>query len=383
MALPLTRVVALLERLAPLAYAEEWDNVGLLLEPLADRRAAAEPPSVARALVTIDLTEAVLDEAAERDADLIVAYHPPIFRPLRRLGTRALADRAVQRCARAGVAIYSPHTALDAAPGGVNDWLAGAVGAGERVPLVDGRVLGRTQAFKLVTFVPPEHVDTVANALARAGAGVIGEYTECSSRTNATGTFLGGTQTNPAVGERGKLERVEEIRLEMVCPERALGAVARVLRDVHPYEEPAWDVYPLAPRPDAGFGMGRGVILAEPTTLEALVARLKTHLGQSTLRVAATEPQRAGTAVRNVAVCAGSGSGVFERAPGFDAYVTGELSHHGVLALLSAGASVVLTEHSSSERGFLSTYARRLAELTEGALEIAVSERDREPIESW
>jgi dinuclear metal center YbgI/SA1388 family protein len=383
MALPLTRIVTLLERIAPLAYAEEWDNVGLLLEPLADRRAAAEPPSVARALVAIDLTEAVLDEAAERDVDLVVAYHPPIFRALKRLGTRALAERALQRCARAGVAIYSPHTALDAAPGGVNDWLASAVGAGERVPLVDARALERAEAFKLVTFVPPEHADTVASALAGAGAGVIGEYTECSSRTRATGTFLGGTDTHPAVGERGRLERVEEIRLEMVCPEGALGAVARVMRDVHPYEEPAWDVYPLAPRPEAGFGMGRGVTLAEPTTLEALVARLKAHLGQSTLRVAATEPQRAGKTVRRIAVCAGSGGGVFERAPGFDAYVTGELSHHGVLATLTAGASVILAEHSSSERGFLPTYARKLTELAEGALEVVVSERDREPIESW
>jgi dinuclear metal center YbgI/SA1388 family protein len=383
MSLPLSRVVALLERLARLAYAEAWDNVGLLLEPLADRRAELEPPSVARVLVAIDATEAVLDEAAERDADLLVAYHPPVFRPLARLGTRTLAERALQRCARAGVALYSPHTALDAAPGGVNDWLADGAGTGERAPLADARVLERAQAFKLVTFVPGEHADALAGALAEAGAGVIGEYTQCSSRTLATGTFLGGAATNPAVGERGKLERVEELRLEMVCPERALGAVARVMRDVHPYEEPAWDVYPLAPRPNAGFGMGRGVTLAEPTTLEALVARLKAHLGRGTLRVAATEPHRAGGGVRKVAFCAGSGGSVFERAPGFDVYVTGELSHHGVLATLTAGSSVILAEHSSSERGFLPAYAQRLAELAEGALEVAVSERDREPIESW
>ncbi|HTQ04281.1 MAG TPA: Nif3-like dinuclear metal center hexameric protein [Polyangiaceae bacterium] len=383
MPLPLARVVTLLERLAPPAYAEEWDNVGLLLEPLGDRRAAGEPPGVARVLVTIDLTEAVLDEAAEREVELVVAYHPPLFRPIKRLGTRTLAERAVQRSARAGVAIYSPHTALDAAPGGVNDWLADGAGAGERAPLVDARVLEQKQALKLVTFVPPEHADRVASALARAGAGVIGEYTECSSRSSTTGTFLGGAETNPAVGARGRLERVEEIRLEMVCPEGALGAVARVMRDVHPYEEPAWDVYALAPRPGAGFGMGRGVTLDAPVTLETLVGRLKAHLGRSALRVAATEPQRAGAAVRSVAFCAGSGAGIFERAPGFDVYVTGELSHHAVLATVGAGASVVLAEHSSSERGFLPIYARKLAELAEGALEVAVSERDREPLESW
>ncbi len=383
MPLSLVRTVGLLERIAPLAYAEDWDNVGLLLEPLGDRRAENEAVSVRRALVTIDLTEAVLDEALARDVDLIVAYHPPVFRPLKRLGTRGSAERALQRLARADTALYSPHTALDAAPGGVNDWLAAGVGAGEIRPLVDANVLEPAAAFKLVTFVPAEHVDAVASALSRAGAGVIGEYRECSSRTPAVGTFLGGDATNPAVGARGKLEHVDEIRLEMVCPKHALGPAARVMRDVHPYEEPAWDVYPLAARPAAGFGLGRSVTLETPVTLPVLVERLKTHLGRASLRVAATEAQRSGALVRRVAVCAGSGGGVFERAPGFDVYVTGELSHHAVLATLGSGGSVVLAEHSSSERGYLPEYARRLSELAEGALDVIVAERDREPLEQW
>jgi dinuclear metal center YbgI/SA1388 family protein len=383
--LPLTlaRTLRLLEQIAPLAYAEDWDNVGLLLEPLADRRDDAQAPSVTRVLVTIDLTEAVLDEALAQQADLVISYHPPVFRPLKRLGTRSNAERALQRLARAGVALYSPHTALDAAPGGVNDWLAAGVGPGDCTPLLDAGVLDPSAAFKLVTFVPAEHVEAVASALSGAGAGVIGEYSECSSRTHAVGTFLGGSATNPAVGERGKLEHVEEIRLELVCPKHALGRIARVMRDVHPYEEPAWDVYPLAPRPAPGFGMGRAVTLATPVTLTTLVAGLKTYLGRSALRVAATEAQRAGALVRRVALCAGSGGGVFERAPGFDVYVTGELSHHAVLATLATGASVVLAEHSSSERGYLPAYARRLSELAEGALEVVVAERDREPLETW
>ena len=383
MPLTLVRTLGLLEQIAPLAYAEDWDNVGLLLEPLGDRRDETRAPTVARALVTIDLTEAVLDEALAQNVDLVIAYHPPVFRPLKRLGTRGSAQRAIQRLTRAGVALYSPHTALDAAPGGVNDWLAGGVGPGESAPLVDANVLSPAAAFKLVTFVPAEHAPRVASALSRAGAGVIGEYSECSSRTAALGTFLGGSATNPAVGERGKLEQVEEIRLEMVCTKDALGRAARVMRDVHPYEEPAWDVYPLAPRPAAGFGMGRGVTLATPVTLATLVAGLKTHLGRSALRVAASETQRAGAPVRRVAVCAGSGGSVFERAPGFDVYVTGELSHHAVLATLATGASVVLAEHSSSERGYLPLYARRLSELAEGALEVVVAALDHEPLEIW
>jgi dinuclear metal center YbgI/SA1388 family protein len=383
MTLPLARVVALLDAIAPLAYAEAWDNVGLLLEPLGDRRDPAQPAGVARVLFAIDLTEAVLEEALAGDTDLIVAYHPPLFRPLKRLLGGSVSERVLQRAVRAGMAIYSPHTALDAAPGGVNDWLADGVGAGTRSPLVDAGVLAPGAELKLVTFVPEARADELRAALARAGAGVIGEYTECSSQVSTTGTFLGGPNTNPALGTRGQLERVAELRLEMVCPRRALGRIARVMRDVHPYEEPAWDVYPLAPRPAPGFGMGRGVILDTPTTLAALCERLKAQLGRGTLRVAATDAMRAGSAIRRVALCAGSGSSIFEQAPGFDVYVTGELSHHAVLAHLGADASVVLCEHSSSERGFLTRYAELVRERAGGALRTVVSRADREPLESW
>ena len=383
MALPLVRAVSLLEGLAPLSHAEEWDNVGLLLEPLADRRDPQAPPSVRRVFFCIDLTEPVLEEALGADADLVVAYHPPIFRPLKRLGTRAAGERLVQRAVRAGIAVYSPHTALDAAPGGVNDWLADGLGAGQRAPLADSAVREPGATHKIVTFVPAESVDALRSALGQAGAGVIGDYTECASEIGATGTFFGGADTNPTVGERGRLERVPEIRLELVCPGSALGRVARVMRDVHPYEEPAWDVYPLAARPAADFGQGRGVTLDEPVTLGTLVSRLKKHLGRASLRVAATEAQRGGAPVHRVAVGAGSGQGVFQRAADFDVYVTGELSHHAVLARVAAGSSVILCEHSTSERGYLKGYAQKLAELSLGALEVLVSQRDREPLEAW
>lgn len=379
MSLPLARVVELLSELSPLRYAEEWDNVGLLLGVA---KAGPAAPAVTRALFAIDLTEAVLEEALARHVELVVAYHPPIFTPLRKLDGTAPSGTLL-RAAAARIAIYSPHTALDAAPEGVNDWLAAGVGSGSTAPLVDAAVRSPGAELKLVTFVPPEHTETLRAALAQAGAGVIGEYENCSSQSPATGTFRGSDATNPAVGAAGRLETVVETRLEMVCPKHALGAVARVMRDVHPYEEPAWDVYALAPRPAPDFGMGRSVELAEQTSLGTLVERLKLHLGRASLRVAASPAHRAGGPVRRVAVCAGSGKAVFERAPGFDVYVTGELGHHAVLAHLAAGSSVILAEHSSTERGYLPTYAARLAERCEGAIETFVAETCREPLETW
>ena len=381
MALALREVTALLERLAPLEHAEPWDNVGLLLEPATDRREPGAAPSVRRALLLVDFTEKALDEALERDVDLVVAYHPPIFEPLKRLRAASPAERVVLAAARAGLAVYSPHTALDAAPGGVNDWLAEAVGSGARRPLVFARRTERAEAFKLVVFVPAEHTEALRSALAQAGAGVIGNYTECSFELAGTGTFLGGSEANPAVGERGRLERVPETRLEMVCPEEALSRAAAALRRVHPYEEPAWEIHPLAPKPVPDFGAGRAVELDEPVMLDALVERVKAHLGRPWVRVAAAPEHARGAPIHRVAVCAGSGGGLLSGASELDLYVTGELRHHDVLRALARGTSVVLCEHSSSERGFLRRFAERLREVAAGGIEVLVSEADRDPVE--
>jgi dinuclear metal center YbgI/SA1388 family protein len=382
MPLPLTRIVGHLEDIAPLACAEDWDNVGLLLEPASDRRDQAAVPSVARALLCIDFTPAVLAEAVAKEADLVVAYHPPLFHPIKRLRGSVPTEQTVLGAARAGIAIYSPHTALDAAPGGVNDWLAEGLGRGSSTPLF-ASVPSGANAKKVVVFVPQTHTDAVRAALAEAGAGVIGEYVECSFELAGSGTFLGGAASNPTLGARGRLERVPEIRLEMVCPDGALGRVADAIRRVHPYEEPAWDVYPLAPRPRAGFGAGRSVTLDEPVPLATLVERLKAHTGRASLRVAATPAHRTGALVRRAAVCAGSGASVLARASGHEVELTGELSHHAVLAALARGVSAILCEHSSSERGFLPVLARRLAAACNGAVDFWLSESDREPLEIW
>jgi dinuclear metal center YbgI/SA1388 family protein len=381
MALALREVTALVEEIAPLEYAESWDNVGLLLEPLADRQRPDQAPSVRRVMLLVDLTRAVLEEAIERDVDFIVAYHPPIFEPLKRLRASSPKERLVTVAARAGLAIHSPHTALDAAPGGVNDWLADAFGKGARAPLVGARRVEANASYKLVVFVPPEHTEALRSALATAGAGVIGNYTECSYELRGEGTFVGGDGANPVVGERGRLERVTETRLEMVCSEEALGAVATALRRVHPYEEPAWDIYPLAPKPRLGIGAGRSVTLDEPAPVGTLVERIKAHLGRKTVRVAIAERHASGEPIESVAVCAGSGRGLLARATQSDLYLTGELGHHDVLFALSRGASVVLAEHSSSERGYLAVLADRLKQRAKGDIEVLVSEADRDPVE--
>jgi len=374
----LADVLALLERLAPLHLSEEWDNTGLLLEPLG---AAARP--IERAFLCIDLSEAVLDEALARSADLVIAYHPPLFRGLKRLRARSPEERVLLRALEAGLAVYSPHTALDAARDGVNDWLARAFGAGRCTPLVPHAGASKPAEFKLVVFIPTEHVAALRGALStELGAGHIGNYSECGYELEGRGSFFGNDGAQPSVGERGKLEFVAETRLEMRCPATAIKDLARVIAAHHPYEEPAWDLYPLATpaASEPNTGAGRLLVLDCPISLVEAVDRLKAHLALPNLRVATAGTHAAGTPITRIAVCAGAGGSLFEKVHGAELFVTGEMRHHDVLGKLRAGASVILSEHTHTERGFLPEFGRRLESLSEGQLSVLISERDADPL---
>ncbi len=264
----LNEVIASLRAIAPLELAAEWDNVGLLIEPTPP---VGESATVTHVLLTIDLTEAVLDEAVEHRANLVVAYHPPIFRGLKRLTSSSTEGRLALRAIEARLPVYSPHTALDAVVGGVNDWLAEALGPGARRPV---------------------------------------------------------------------------------------------------------EVLPGTPE---GTGFGRWIDLDQPVALGAALAMIKRHLGIAQLRVAATSRHQAGVLLRRVAVCAGAGGSLLSGISGADLIVTGEMRHHDVRELVSRETSVVLCDHTNTERGYLVRLADTLRERWEG-LAVTVAQRDRDPL---
>ncbi|NBB83454.1 MAG: Nif3-like dinuclear metal center hexameric protein [Alphaproteobacteria bacterium] len=371
MSMKLDDVVTALQDLAPLELAAAWDNVGLLVEPVRSRR-------IKRVMLTIDLTDAVADEAVEAAAEMVIAYHPPIFSPVRRVGD---LNRAVRTVMEKRIAVYSPHTALDAAPDGMSDWLAGACGQLEWAePIEQATQHDAAQACKLVVFVPAEHVDAVREALATEAGGVggIGNYTHCSFNTQGLGTFKGGAGSNPAYGQRGRLERVDEVRLEMACGKSALAQALEVIRRVHPYEEPAWEAYELLDAPVPGGGMGRIAALKRPATVNTIVGRIKQQLGLKHVRVARPEGLRG--KIAHVAVCPGAGGGVFEDLVGPQLLLTGEMKHHDVLACVERGTAVVLTDHTHTERGYLPTVKRRLAKALGPGVDIRLARRDRDPL---
>ena len=344
-------IAAAVERLAPLALAEGWDNCGLQVGDPAARRT--------RVLVALTPLPEVFEEAEETGADFLLFHHPLIFAPLKTLDTSSYPGDLLARAVRGERAVYAAHTSYDAAPGGVSVALAATLGL--QGPL---RVLSpRGGLRKLVVFVPEENAEDVAEALSAAGAGVIGDYTRCTFRTPGTGTFLPGETTDPHIGERGNLERVEEVRLETVVPAHDARRAAEAASAAHPYEEVALDVYPVEGHPE-GCGYGRIGDFPEPLTPAGLRERVSDALGFPARLVADPEPRRP---VGRVAVLGGSG-GSFVReaaASGAEAYVSGDLDYHDALLAEALGLVAVDAGHAATELPSLEPLAERLARLVD------------------
>lgn len=364
--------------IAPLELAAGWDNVGLLL-------GASDDPLLGPVMLTIDMTGAVVDEAIAAGASAVVAYHPPIFQPLKRLTDQNPGERGLLRAARARLAVYSPHTALDAAPGAMGDWLADQLLGGTAGTSADRRALTpaveerSTEQVKIVTFVPKDKLETIRHALATAGAGRIGHYQVCSFAIDGTGTFLGDEGASPAVGRAGQLEHVSESRLEMVCSREGLALAVATLRQFHPYEEPAVDVYALVPKPARAIGAGRRLTLDRPVTVAALAERLKSGLQVPRVQVAMADEHP----VTTIGVVPGAGADLapVARAAGCEVFVTGEMKHHEVLAAVRSGLTVMLAGHTNTERGYLPSLAERLGGMLPGVRFIR-SGVDRDPLKA-
>ncbi|MCE5327741.1 MAG: Nif3-like dinuclear metal center hexameric protein [Planctomycetaceae bacterium] len=355
-------VAAALETLAPPHLAAEWDNTGLLL---GDRAAP-----VRRVMLCIDLTGEVLDEAAAARAEMVMAYHPLIFKPISRVTAQEHA--VAWRAARTGLAVYCPHTALDVAAGGTNDALAAVMGLQGPQPLEPQDSAANS---KIVVFVHPENLDAVSRAAFAAGAGRIGSYSECSFHGSGMGTFRGAAGTSPAVGKSGRLEEVHELRLEVLAPRGAAGEIVSAIRAAHSYEEPAIDIYPLDPLPD-GQGMGRVGDLPRAMTALGLIARIKKAISLAAVQVAGPRRQR----VVRAACCAGSCGTIWRAAlsAGANFYLTGEMHHHDALAAAAANMTVVCVGHSNSERPVLPLLRKNLLKLLP-ALKVTISRRDKDP----
>lgn len=330
----LNEITDCLEAYAPLAYQESYDNAGLIC--------GSKDMDITAALICLDSTEAVIDEAIERGCNLVIAHHPIVFSGLKKFNGKNYVERVIIKAIRNNIAIYAAHTNLDNVHNGVNAKIA------EKLGLVNCNVLvpQKNLLKKLVTFCPEAKAEELRTALFNAGAGHISNYDECSFNTTGTGTFRAGEGSDPFVGEIGKQHQENEVRIETIYPQYIENQILKALFNAHPYEEVAYDLLPLS---NTHNRIGAGLVgeLPEETTEMDFLKRIKTVMKADSLRYTALRDKK----VKKIAICGGSGSFLLGDAikSGADVFVTADFKYH---QFFDAENSIIIADigHYESEQ---------------------------------
>ncbi|RKL69376.1 Nif3-like dinuclear metal center hexameric protein [Salipaludibacillus neizhouensis] len=325
-------IIQSFEQFSPKSYAVEGDKVGLQVGTL--------NKPIKKVMIALDVLETVVDEAIDNDVDLIIAHHPVIFKPIKALRTDTGYGRTIEKLIKHNITVYAAHTNLDVAPGGVNDMMADAL------ELTDLRVLVETDTdplMKLVVFVPEEQADNVRQALGGAGAGYIGNYSHCTFNSLGTGAFKPEEGTDPFIGEKGKMEFVDEVKIETVYHASQQKKVIQAMTKAHPYEEVAYDLYQIA-SPGKPLGLGRIGYLENELTLDEFAEKVKLAFDVKGLRVVGEGNRK----VKKVAVLGGDGNKYTFQAirQGADVYVTGDLYYHVAHDAMVEGLAMVDPGHN-------------------------------------
>jgi dinuclear metal center YbgI/SA1388 family protein len=369
----LGEVTQLLDQWYPPQHADDWDAVGLVLGDLTD--------DVGKVLLAVDPVAEVADEAVLGDYDLLLTHHPLFLKAVHGFAATGPKGRVAHRLAQNGCALFTAHTNADSPRGGVSESLAMALGLTSVRPL---EADPRAPLDKLVVFAPTGSADAVRAAIAEAGAGRIGDYDQASFSTQGEGRFRPLPGAHPTVGEVGRPETVDEVRIESVLPRGSRDAVVTAMRRVHPYEEPAYDVIELAALEDPDRGSGRVGTLPQEMRLREFAEHVSRVLPETAhgVRVAGDPGQR----VRTVGLCGGAGDFLLDRARGLgvDVYLTSDLRHHPASELREharhlAAPALVDVAHWAAESTWLPVLQRRLTEALGDTVEVDISPTNTDP----
>ena len=340
-----------METWAPSSHAYPWDRVGL--------QVGHPKAPVSRVLVTLSVTHGAVKAAKRKRAQLIVSHHPPIWEPLRDLRTDRPRTKLLLDMVQSPIACFAAHTNLDVAPRGVNAILADRLALVNRTPLFP---VPHAKQVKLVTFVPEDHLDTLRRALCDAGAGTIGDYDQCSFSTPGEGTFRPGHGANPTTGQKYKINKEPERRLEILTPVARLAPVLEALLKAHPYEEVAYDVVELQ-NTDPTISLGIQGELKSPMKLEDFAGFVRRSLEIAHVRVSGPLKK----SVKTVAVMGGAGGGNVDQVPdSADVFVTGDVKYHDALDAIERGLAIVDAGHHGTEKWIVPAIAGQLKKSLKG-----------------
>ncbi len=333
----LHQILSALNSLAPWDIAESYDHVGL--------QVGNKNMPVKRVLAAVDLNREVLDEGIGLAVDGFIVHHPLFFKPFFQVDPASGVGFYLNALLKNDLFLVASHTNLDSSVQGLNRYIA------QRLQLKELTTIESIPGdqYKIVVFVPESHLETVRNSMASAGAGIIGNYSECSFEIRGNGTFRPNHQARPYLGEPGVLETTAEVRLEMVVHRRNLAGIMDSIRKNHPYEEPAFDIYPLFN--ESADGLGCSGVFDSGLRLTDLCRMVQRELGAKYLRVTGDSSRK----VQRLAVCTGSGRSILSKVAqqGANAYLTGELNYHDLLFAKEAGLAVIEAGHWTTERCFI------------------------------
>ncbi len=361
---------ALIDAEAPFRLQEEYDNAGLIVGSMEDE--------VHGILLCLDVVHETVEEAGRLGADLIISHHPPIFRAIRRLDP--VRQAAVLAAIRMDIGLMAVHTNFDAARSGLNAFIVRHMG------LTDARMLKPRESeplFKVTTFVPPEFREQLLEAMFAAGAGHTGSYSHTSYYTAGVGGFLPEPGTHPFIGKEQEITLVKEDRVETIVPARLLPGVLQALRNAHPYEEPAVDVFEEQLKGDPLAGFGHVGNLPHAMTPGEFVDFVKSFFGLSSLPVAGTLPDR----IERVAFCSGAGTEFLPiaRQAGAQVFITGDVTYHVALDAAQTGGCIAIVDHYNTEK-FFGRAMEELLRSNPGNQELPpvyLSQENYQPVHLW
>ncbi|MGL4607193.1 MAG: Nif3-like dinuclear metal center hexameric protein [Eubacteriaceae bacterium] len=367
MSVKLKEICKLIEYIAPKSLAEEWDNVGLQL--------GSQSRDVNSILLTLDITTEVIEEAILKGVDLIIAHHPFIFKGIKNILSDSQMGMNIEKLIKNNIAVYIAHTNLDKSDMGLNTFLAQKLGLKEIKPL-EGT--NPEVFYKLVLFTPKEFVEKMTQTLGKYGAGAIGNYDFCTFQVNGKGAFRPLKGSKPSVGTTNVISELEEVRIESILPKDKIKNIINELKKVHPYEEMAYDVYPLE---NGAFkkvhGNGKIGMLPEKMTGLAFVEHLKTVLEIDVLKGGGKMPEF----IRKVGICSGSGAEFIgtAKSKNVDAYITGDLKYHDGQRANEMNLWVLDAGHFGTEKWVLDCFKVILAHgINENKVKIYFSEKSKD-----
>ncbi|MFD1850257.1 Nif3-like dinuclear metal center hexameric protein [Oceanobacillus bengalensis] len=361
-------VFQLIEKWAPKKLAYEWDNVGL--------QVGSYNKVVKKIMITLDVLESVVDEAIREGVNLIIAHHPLLFKSLKQLNADTPQGRIISKLIQHDITVYAAHTNLDIANGGVNDILCNLLGIKDTSVLVESE---SKNLYKIAVYVPKTHTKIVQDVLSENGAGHIGNYSHCSFQTEGKRAFKPLEGTNPHIGTRHELAHVDEVRIETIVKEENLNDAISKMIEKHPYEEPAYDIFPLKNKGEK-MGVGRIGSLASSTTLIDLCEHVKNRTEMNHVRVTGDLEKT----VKKVAVLGGSGEKYIHLAKrkGADVYITGDMSFHVAQDAWAAGLAVIDAGHyiekvmKEATKSYLDTMLKDKA-----TIEVVTSKMNTDPFQ--